>query len=236
MTFDWDIQRFEALSSTQDTLKGLCDAAEGTVIVAHMQKGGQGRHGRVWESPPGNLYFSFVLTPDCKAIEIGQLSLLVGLALHRALSSFTDEALLLKWPNDVLLGGAQKKCAGILIDCDLVGDAVRSCIVGIGVNIAHAPDYAVSLDADLSADDVLQHFLAIFQEVYVSWKTDGFEAFREAWLGAAHKKGASLSVKIGERLESGAFHDIDALGNAILRMEDGSFKTISSGDVFLGGV
>ena len=233
MAIHWDIQRFKALDSTQDFLKNTNDAMEGRVVVADTQSGGKWRHGRVWESPKGSLYFSFLVEPDCKAFEVGQLSLLVGLALYETLSEFTDETLLLKWPNDLLLGVEQKKCAGILIDCDLDGEDVRSCVVGVGVNVVHAPKYGMALGKAVSPDAVLERFLKLFSEVYVSWISDGFETYREEWLNAAHSKGAALTVKIGERLESGLFHDIDALGNAVLQIEDGSLKVISSGDVFL---
>ncbi len=231
---DWRVEHFDVLASTQNSLKLRVDEDEGLVLCAGVQSGGHGRHGRVWESPPGNLYFSFLVKPECKVVAVGQLSLLVGLALHRVLAGFTSEALILKWPNDVLMGAARRKCAGILIDCELAGEDVRSCVVGIGVNICDAPEYGAALGADVKADDVLARFLAVFDALYVSWWQEGFEAHRRAWLEAAHEKGAPLTVKIGKRLESGVFHDIDALGNAIIEKEDGSRQVISSGEVFLG--
>ena len=58
----YKILEFEELDSTMLTLKDLalsgCNIK--TVVIAKRQKKGRGRHGRVWESPEGNLYFSFL--------------------------------------------------------------------------------------------------------------------------------------------------------------------------------
>jgi BirA family biotin operon repressor/biotin-[acetyl-CoA-carboxylase] ligase len=67
---------------------------------------------------------------------------------------------MLKWPNDVLVSGA--KMAGILLERS--GDAV---VVGIGVNLAQAPevpdratfalaDLGIALDPDQFANDLAE--------------------------------------------------------------------------------
>ena len=65
----------------------------------------------------------------------GSLALVAGLAVLEAVSAILPPpyAAQLKWPNDVLVGGA--KLAGILLE--RVGDTV---VVGIGVNLAAAPE------------------------------------------------------------------------------------------------
>ncbi len=65
------------------------------------------------------------------------LALVAAVALHEAVRVFRSPVgagdLLIKWPNDLLLGGA--KLSGILLERS--GDAV---VIGFGVNLAHHPD------------------------------------------------------------------------------------------------
>jgi BirA family biotin operon repressor/biotin-[acetyl-CoA-carboxylase] ligase len=42
----------------------MAGAPCGTAVIAREQVTGQGRQGRVWHSPPGNLYLSVVLRPS----------------------------------------------------------------------------------------------------------------------------------------------------------------------------
>lgn len=67
------------------------------------------------------------------ARELEGLSLVVGLAVLRALESLGVRDTGLKWPNDLLQGG--KKIAGILLE--LSGDPADLChvVIGIGINV-----------------------------------------------------------------------------------------------------
>ncbi len=67
------------------------------------------------------------------ARELEGLSLVVGLAVLRALESLGVRDAGLKWPNDLLQGG--RKIAGILLE--LSGDPADLChvVIGIGINV-----------------------------------------------------------------------------------------------------
>lgn len=234
---DWRIERFDALISTQDTIKDMAGAgaAQGTVVQADSQSGGHGRHGRVWESPQGNLYLSMLLRPNCPSFVIGQLSLLTGVVLARVIKSFGVKGVMLKWPNDVLL--SEQKCAGLLLESSLSakGD-VEWVAIGVGVNVGNAPIEGggyLGDDVDLCAFEA--RFLTAFSDMYETWQDMGFAGVREEWLLCAHRQGQALSVKMPERLETGFFHDIDSTGNLRLRQDDGGLKTITSGDVYVTG-
>jgi BirA family biotin operon repressor/biotin-[acetyl-CoA-carboxylase] ligase len=106
-------------------------AAQGTVLAAEHQAGGRGRQGRTWATPPAAsaLTFSVLLRPAAiPAAGRGWLTLLAGVAAVRALRAAAAVDAVLKWPNDVLAGGA--KLAGIL--AEQAGDAI---VVGIGINV-----------------------------------------------------------------------------------------------------
>ena len=87
---------------------------------------------RAWTSRPSlvspygeNLYYSLAITVR-GARELEGLSLVVGLAVLRALESLGVRDAGLKWPNDLLQGG--KKIAGILLE--LSGDP-RICVMSL---------------------------------------------------------------------------------------------------------
>lgn len=243
MPIPWSIEKYEEITSTQDIIKGMAGIGvpEGKVVQAQIQTQGRGRFGRTWVSPPGNLYFSFLLNPPCGVQELGQLSLLVAVALARVLRACmkVPDDLMLKWPNDILIAG--KKCAGILIETDIGPDqALRWVAVGIGVNVEHAPrdenasslrDY--SFLKDISRDRLLEDFLSEFEALYRMWINEGFSAIKQEWLSYAHKKDTTVKVRVGLQLEQGLFHSINDDGSLLLRDADHRLKTITAGEVYL---
>ncbi|MCY4780861.1 biotin--[acetyl-CoA-carboxylase] ligase [Sphingobacterium sp. UT-1RO-CII-1] len=128
----------EELSSTNDYLKLLLSNIkplyQGTAIMAMHQTRGKGQRGNKWRSTPNeNLMCSIPLFPKNIGIEKAfNLSILISLATHSWLSKYVSNVQV-KWPNDIYVGN--KKIAGILIENQLIGTRIRSCIIGIGVNI-----------------------------------------------------------------------------------------------------
>ena len=161
--------------------------------------------------------------------------MLIGLALHEALTGLVPDAgLTLKWPNDLMAGTA--KLAGILLE--RVGDAV---IVGVGVNIASAPQIegreTVALSnlpggRGIDAAAVAEALAASFDAWLARWRREGFKSIRGAWLAAAHPYGTRLSVQIDtdSRL-TGRFEGVAEDGALLLGLDDGSTQVVHSGDV-----
>ena len=136
------LRAFDRVESTNDEARRLAEqgADAGVVVVADQQLKGRGRHGRIWQSPPGNLYASLLLRPDCSIAVSAQLSLVASLALAEALVALAppDADVRVKWPNDVLVRGA--KVAGLLLESAAdAGERVAWVVVGSGVNIDSAP-------------------------------------------------------------------------------------------------
>ena len=144
------VEFHERIASTSDRARELLreGAALPAVVVAERQWRGRGRRGRRWESDTaGGLWFTLV-RGDIPPAADPVLPLRVGLALARTLEALLSEQaralpqapnpptpplpppplLQVKWPNDLLTGGA--KVAGIL--CERLRGAV---LVGIGVNL-----------------------------------------------------------------------------------------------------
>jgi BirA family biotin operon repressor/biotin-[acetyl-CoA-carboxylase] ligase len=108
---------------------------EGYWLRAERQTGGRGRLGRSWESPKGNLFCSTVINLRPTDPSPATLSMVTGIAVFETVERLLlpDTPMLLKWPNDVLIGEA--KVAGILLERQ--ADTV---VVGVGMNVSYAPD------------------------------------------------------------------------------------------------
>ena len=107
---EFRVLRLDEVDSTNNVVKrALRDGeASGLVVRAWRQTGGYGRQGRSWTSPEGGLYCSWLLRPSVEPAALPTLSLVVGLALRRALASLAGDSgdrILVKWPNDVVLAG-----------------------------------------------------------------------------------------------------------------------------------
>lgn len=238
MSIDWSIQCHDALDSTQSYIKTQ-PLQEGLVVVTKVQSNGYGRHGRSWEPSDGNLYFSFVIKPDCNVRFLGHLSILTSVALYETLSAYVDPPeIKLKWPNDVLLNG--KKCSGILIDIEDVQDnIIKNVVIGIGVNVASSPlDISTCLKSfshdDLSCNDILGKFLKQFSDIYKDWKSTGIYQSYNKYCDYHLSNKEVTSVKIGSKIISGRCEGIDTYGNLRLIDErDNTVRVITSGEVIL---
>jgi BirA family biotin operon repressor/biotin-[acetyl-CoA-carboxylase] ligase len=135
--------------------------------------------------------------------------------------------------------------AGTNGDSDLSAEAghALAIIVGIGINLASAPRNmpfpAQSLRA-LGHAVTAERAFARLTEAWVAraalWNDgQGFDGIRKAWLAQARGIGQSISIRTGDRVETGIFETLDEQGRLILRKTDGLIRVISAGDVYFGG-
>lgn len=123
-------------TSTNDLAKEAAreGALHGATFVAEEQSAGRGRQGRAWLATRGEaLLVSVLLRVPCAPARLPTLSLACGLATRDAIARWTREEPMVKWPNDVWIGG--RKVAGILVEGVLQGDKVQSIVVGVGINV-----------------------------------------------------------------------------------------------------
>jgi BirA family transcriptional regulator, biotin operon repressor / biotin---[acetyl-CoA-carboxylase] ligase len=230
----------ETTGSTNDDAKVQArqGAAEGTIVHALCQTAGRGRQGNHWMSEPGNLYMSVVLRPQVSAALSGQLSFLAAVALAQTVQLLLPPAadIALKWPNDLLIGG--RKAAGILLETETAGGkpVVDWLVLGMGLNLRHAPLGAVSLlEAGAENTDVaaVRDLLAgNVLSLYRRWQQEGFAIIRNAWLERAAHLGKTIRIRLpGEEFQA-VFDGIDAQGALEITMEGGAKRSIASGEVF----
>lgn len=209
---------------------------EGHWLVADRQTAGRGRQGRTWFDGFGNFMGSTAVHPGPQDPPAHSLSLVAGLALYGVLAERVADPsqLMLKWPNDVLLRGA--KLCGILLE-----RAQNAVIVGIGVNLAVAPELADRATIALSDvgpapdRDVFAKALAgALDRELDRWRIYGLEPLIRRWHLVGTPVGTRLSVHEpdGARIE-GQFAGLDLHGTLQLRLDDGSIRAIHAGDVML---
>lgn len=241
-------EHFEEIDSTNTEARrrGETSAAASIWLRADSQTAGRGRRGRTWVSPVGNLMCTLFLRPACSPSAAAQLSFVSGLAIHDAVTQMLPQErqadAKLKWPNDLLLGG--KKMSGILLESATQGAGeVNWLAIGIGLNLAvfpkDTPYPATSLHAEtgqtVSPQEALTRLANAFAHWHSVWQAPGgFSAVRTAWLARAKGVGELIVVRLSDTELEGTFEALDGEGALILRLEDGSHRAISAGDVFFG--
>ena len=120
-------EHVESTPSTQLLLPD--DAPEGALVVAEEQTAGRGRLGRRWLAPAGtSLLCSLQLRPTVAAERLPELTSVASRACAEAIAELTALEPVLKFPNDVLVGG--RKVAGILAEA-----REERVVLGMGVNV-----------------------------------------------------------------------------------------------------
>ncbi len=229
----------ETGSTNADLIAGLAyggGPSEGDWLVADRQTAGRGRQGRAWFDGTGNFMGSTVVHARPDDPPLHTLALVAGLALHGVVAPLVPlpASPVLKWPNDVLIGPA--KLAGVLLE--RAGEAV---VVGIGVNLAAAPEIegreTVAL-ADFTPrpdrDQFAARLAASFATELGYWRAGGLAPVIARWLTAAHPVGTPLLVgEPGETPVEGQFYGLDPDGALILRRADGTRQSVHAGEVRL---
>jgi BirA family biotin operon repressor/biotin-[acetyl-CoA-carboxylase] ligase len=238
----WRLEVFDTLGSTSDTCIERAKSGEpaGLAVLAGIQTAGRGSRGRQWQSPPGNLNLSVLLRPHLPMSQANIFPLLAGIAAADAISAFLPAATapLLKWPNDVLLGGA--KLAGILIDAAPQGQSLDWLVIGIGVNLAFAPEIpdrpATTLKAhggEATPQDAARRLLHELDFWLEAFAASGAPAIIDAWQQRAHPIGAELAVRTAERSVTGSYAGLSPRGELLLHVEN-RIERFQTGEILLG--
>jgi BirA family biotin operon repressor/biotin-[acetyl-CoA-carboxylase] ligase len=194
--------------------------------------------------PPGNFAASLVMRPEGPPAQAALRSFVAALALRDALIAVgtRSEGLALKWPNDVLLNGG--KLAGILLESIGQGGTIDSLVIGIGVNLAAAPEATtlepgavapVSLTGETGILVAPEVFLTHLAQSFARWEdqfaTYGFAPIRTAWLNNAARKGQIITARRMRDEITGTFVDMDMEGLLVLETPKGR-QRIAAADIF----
>lgn len=233
------------VDSTNAEAARIADSLAGPEwILGLRQTSGRGRRGRDWKAPEGNFAATLVMRPNETPDQVALRSFVAALALYDALDAVSgrSDLLSLKWPNDVLLRGG--KVAGILLESAGVMGGAGYLAIGIGVNLAAAPDIGdlepralrpVSVAAEMGVRVTPEVFLDLVAEAYArheeTFQTYGFAPIRELWLARAARLGEVITARTMRDEVTGTFSTVDATGNLVLETAKGR-EVIPAADVF----
>jgi BirA family transcriptional regulator, biotin operon repressor / biotin---[acetyl-CoA-carboxylase] ligase len=212
--------------STNERARALAAAGapHGTLVTAGEQSAGRGRQGRTWAAPAGRALLCSLVLRDPPRL----LPLVAGVAV----AEMTGPEALLKWPNDVLVGG--RKVAGILVE-----GRPRDgwAVLGIGLNVAlRESDFPPELRASAGTlglePDQIEAVLARLLARLEHW----LAAPEDAMLGALRARDALRDRPVrwvGGGGGAGRGAGIDGEGRLVVQTGAGPVA-LDSGEVHLG--
>jgi BirA family transcriptional regulator, biotin operon repressor / biotin---[acetyl-CoA-carboxylase] ligase len=242
----------EEIDSTQRRARELAQrgAPHGTLVVSRVQKGGRGRLGRRWGSPPGGIWISLVLRPEVPARFASRITQTAAVGIAKALWSFGIEARI-KWPNDLLVVKPGEpeghKICGILAESSaenvpvgakrtgpVPGDSrLDSVVLGVGLNAnldpedLNVPDRGVTtlrseLGHDVDLVELLGALLVALDAELMS--IEDFDAVLYDWRALNCTLGRPVRVaRFGEILE-GRATDLTPEGALLLQTPQGTVE------------
>lgn len=234
-------------STNADLLVAAARGAEDrTVLIAEEQVSGRGRLDRRWTSRlRAGLTMSVLWRPDgVPADRLGWLPMLAGVALADAVRELApDLPVGLKWPNDLLLGSARGKAAGILAEMTAVSGGGPGVVLGIGLNVSAGstdlPWGATSLGAlgvTAGRGEIASTLLTHLHRREDSWRAAGGDAdacgLRSDYRSWCATLGSQVRVERpnGDALV-GMAEDVDPHGRLLVLPSSGEREAVAAGDV-----
>lgn len=236
------IQVYKLLESTNLTAKELANAGApaGTVVIAEQQSAGRGRLGRSFYSPAAaGIYMTVLLRPQ----ESTETSMLItsaaGIAVCRAVQTVAKVEPQIKWVNDVYLDG--RKLCGILTEASMNFEAgnLEYLVIGIGVNMTDGDfppelrDSAISLAEKNQGEAISRSRLIgeILNELEIVTADLEKKTFLSEYRRRSFILGSEINIISPQGTERATALDIDDHGYLVVRMADGTQKSLSSGEI-----
>ena len=215
-------------------------------VLANQQNKGRGRMGRIWHSPKGgNIYLSMGFRPNVQAIRIRNFTLWQGLNICNFLRNYIGNVKIkIKWPNDIYFEG--RKLAGMLTEASIDCERIKTLVFGIGLNVnissRHYPKglikESVSLQ-DIIGEQLRLHELAakLIKIILVSYNQTITKSLDddllEGWDEVDELKGKKIEISLGKEKVIGKASGIDGEGNLLVKLRNGRFKKVHSGEIIV---
>lgn len=242
---------YESVDSTNTECTRLANAGakHGTVVLAKSQTAGRGRRGRSWDSPLGeNLYFSLLLKPDVMPDKAPMLTLIMALAAAEGIENLTGLRPMIKWPNDLVMEG--KKICGILTEMHMAGHKIDHVVIGVGINVRkrtfpeELQEKAESLEnvcgaaaGEISVQALLEAVLQAFEKRYAVFEQTGDLSFlQRVYNDCLVNWDREVTVLEGQNSYRGIARGINAGGELLVELADGTVKSVYAGEVSVRGI
>ena len=251
LTTKWiarDIRYFETIDSTNRYARLLGEEGEkeGVLVVADEQTLGRGRSGRTWSTPPGSaIAMSLLLRPEMAPERVSMVTLVMGMAIARALRELYGIDAGIKWPNDVV--AADKKLSGTLTEMSCELSRVSYIVIGTGINVnmhsfpeeltGRAVSVAQLIGRETGRAALVAAVMSYFETYYESFlKTQDLSCLADEYNSILANKGRSVRV-----LQPGAEYEgmclgINEMGRLLVETGDGKKCEVYAGEVSVRGI
>jgi BirA family biotin operon repressor/biotin-[acetyl-CoA-carboxylase] ligase len=230
----YEVEYHDAVPSTNARARELAaEGREDVVVLTDEQTAGRGRLDRGWASPSGGVWLSVLLRPEVPPARAPLFTLAAAVATTRAAREAGVGAVI-KWPNDVLVAGADgdRKLAGILTEMEGEADRVSWLVIGVGVNANVDPadvpaEEATSIRAE-AGDVDRRAFTQRLIEEFHDLRTDP-EAVVPAWREYAATLGQRVRVETAGGAVVGEAVDVEFPGTLVVGTAEGRVR-VAAGD------
>lgn len=231
-------------------------------LSAGVQTAGRGQRGRTWHAAAGDAMLLSVGWHFPKSRSLEGLSLAVGACVANLLRTLAadERAVVLKWPNDILLaqaGQVPTKLGGILIETLAIDRDTRAAVIGIGINFATpeiSPDAVVAEVftpfvlfaplapaglheiSDITISELITALLPALAQDLTQFSVNGFAPFKPLWWSMrAYASDANQRVAVrtpdGNEIV-GAMVELTSSGALVIESASGR-HTLVSGQISL---
>ena len=238
----------EETDSTNTDCKKLAEqgAKHGLLCTADTQIAGRGRRGRAWESPKGtSVSMTLLLRPEIKPNQAPQLTLVMALAVARAISRISGETCSIKWPNDILM--KDKKICGILTEMSAEMDYVHYVVIGCGINVNQdmipeelekiATSIKIETGKSYQRSELIAEILSNFEQLYQQFLIHAdLSLFIEEYNRYLVNQGRRVRVLDPKAEFEGEALGISPNGELLVRTETGETVEVYAGEVSVRGI
>ncbi|MBT8244546.1 MAG: biotin--[acetyl-CoA-carboxylase] ligase [Winogradskyella sp.] len=239
------IIKLDAIDSTNSYLKELSvnkTPKDYTVVITESQTNGRGQMGTQWYTESAkNLTFS--VFKDVSFLKVQQqfyISMVIALAITKALNELRVPKIKIKWPNDIL--SENKKIAGILIENGIKNNNLEGSIIGIGLNVnqkffdnlPHASSLHLITGILHSKDEVFHRILKYLKLYFERLQSGDFSNLKQDYEAQLFRiKKPSTFKTSTDQVFSGFIEGVTDDGKLKLLLEDDILKTFDLKEVQL---
>ena len=232
--YESNVLVFDCVDSTNTVAKNKFSADKSCplIVVSNSQTAGRGRMGRSFYSPKNTgIYMSI-------AISARQVSNILSVTAKTAVGvcrTLEEIGLFpkIKWVNDIYIEG--KKVCGILAEgiVNNENNAIEGIVIGIGINVSTASfpqeieDVAASLGTNADRNELIASIVNNVLSVVLDNTDDFLCEYKEKSLVI----GKEITCFSPTDSFTAIAIDVDNNGALIVKLNDGTLTTISTGEV-----
>jgi len=188
---------------------------------------------------------TLILRPKFRAELASMVTLIMGLAVTKAIRQLCSIEAGIKWPNDVVLNG--KKICGILTEMRADQNGIRHLVIGVGINV-NVPEFpeeirsvATSLllecGTEIDRDELITESLYWFEKYYGMFvENEGFAPLKEEYEAFLLNKEQKVKVLEPGNEYTGISLGINESGELLVQRDDGSVTAVYAGEVSVRGI